>query len=229
VLGTSVDFLQVSETTQSGGDPEPLWGPPALAGSGDQLVFFPPNFVSTCTSGASDTTSSELTTTLSAHPGGHIDNIMLAESGDVTLTKLPPFGDATTNASAALSGTVTVTETTSGPITPVVIPFTGSFAPSASFALPTSFGTKTWTGSVTINVSGSVANATVAVLSLDNDLAANCGAGNTSAKIQKKVVSGPAVAILVNPITCNLEVDKTCCVLQPVLPDLVPATASWSS
>jgi len=219
-LGTSVDFNDVSETTQSGGDAEPLWGAPTLAGSGDQLLFTPIAFISQCAAGASDTTSSELTTTISAHPGGHIDNIMLAENGDVTLTKFPPFGDATTNASAALSGTVTVTETTSGPITPVVIPFTGTFTPSASFALPTSFGTKLWSGNITINVSASVANATVAVLALDNDLAANCGAGNTSAKIQKKVVSGPAVAILVNPIECELAVEKTCCVTQPVLPDL---------
>jgi len=221
VLGTSVDFLQVSETTQTGGDPEPLWGPPTLGGTGDQLLFFPPNFTALCASGGSDTTSSELTTTISAHPGGHIDNIMLAENGDVTLRKLPTAGsDATTNASAALTGTVTVTETVSGPITPVVIPFTGTFMPSSTFALPINVGTNTWSGSFTVNVSASVANATVAVLALDNDLAANCGTGNTTAKIQKKVVSGPAVAILVNPLACSLELDKTCCVTQPVLPDL---------
>ena len=85
----------------------------------------------------------------------------------------------------------------------------------------------TWSGSFLINVTGALVaaavdppNATVAVLALDNDLAANCGTGNTTAKIQKKVVSGPAAAILVNPIECELEVDKTCCVTQPVLPDL---------
>jgi len=219
-LGTSVDFLQVSETTLSGGDPEPLWGAPALAGTGDQLVFFPPNFTSSCSVGGSDTTASTLTTDISAHPGGHIDNIMLAENGDVTLTKGPPFGDPTTNASTALSGTVTVTETTGGPIAPVVIPFIGTMTPAGSFALPASFGTKLWSGSVTVNVSGVVANATKATLALNNTLTANCGAGSTSAKIQKKVVSGPTVAIIVNPIECELEVEKTCCVTQPVLPDL---------
>ena len=33
-------------------------------------------------------------------------------------------------------------------------------------------------------------------------------------------MSGPSVAILVNPLACDLELDKTCCVTQPVLPDL---------
>ena len=33
-------------------------------------------------------------------------------------------------------------------------------------------------------------------------------------------MSGPAVALMVNPLECELEVDKTCCVTQPVLPDL---------
>jgi hypothetical protein len=220
-LGTSVDFNAVSETTLSA-DPEPLWNAPTLAGSGDQLAFFPPNFTSACSLalGATDTTASSLTTEIVAHTGTSIDTIMLAENGDVTLTKFPPFGDPNTNASAALSGNVTVTEVNGSPVTPVVIPFTGTFTPQSSFALPTDFGTKLWTGSITINVSAAVTGASKAVLTLNNTLNANCGAGNTSAKIQKKVVSGPSVAILVNPIECDLEIDKTCCVTQPVLPDL---------
>jgi hypothetical protein len=218
--GTSVDFIAVSETTTSAGDVEPLWGAPTVGGAGDQLFFFPPNFASNCLQGSSDVTSSDLTTQITAHPGGHIDTIMLAESGDVTLAKIPPFGDATTNASAALSGKVTVTETVSGPITPVEIPFTGTFTPTGSFALPTDFGSKTWSGAISIDVSSSVANATVATLTLSNNLNTHCGAGNTNAKIQKKVVSGPSVAILVNPLACNLVVNKTCCITQPVLPDL---------
>jgi hypothetical protein len=145
---------------------------------------------------------------------------MLAENGDATLSKFPPFGDATTNVSASLSGTVTVTEVNGSPVTPVVIPFSGTILPQSSFALPTDFGTKLWSGSVTINVASSVAGASKAVLTLNNSLASNCGAGSTNAKIQKKVVSGPSVAILVNPIACDLEIDKTCCVTQPVLPDL---------
>jgi len=104
--GSTVDFNAVSETTLTA-DPEPLWEAPTLAGAGDQLAFFPTNFTSACSLalGAADTTASELTTEIVAHPGTSIDTIMLAENGDVTLTKFPPFGDANTNASAALSGT----------------------------------------------------------------------------------------------------------------------------
>jgi hypothetical protein len=218
-LGSSVDFLQVSETTLSA-DPEPLWETPSLTGSGDQLAFFPTNFTSICSGISSDVTTAELTTQISAHPGGHIDNVTLVENGDVTLTRFPPFGTAATNASAALSGTLTVTETVSGPITPVVIPFTGSFTPQSTFALPTNFGTNLWSGSIAIDVASNVALATKATLTLNNQLNTNCGQTASSAKIQKKVVSGPSVAIMVNPVLCDLQVNKTCCVTQPVLPDL---------
>jgi hypothetical protein len=218
--GPDVHFLQVSETTQTVGDPEPIWGAPILAGAGDQLAFFPTAFTSLCTPGTSDTTSSVLTTTIQAQGTGTIDNLALAESGDAVLTAFPPFGTPATNASAALTGTVTVVETTAGPIAPVVIPFSGTFTPSASFALPGNFGTSLWNGTIGINVAGVVPNATRVELALDNTLTSNCAAGNTSAKIQKKTVSGPSVAITVNPIECDLEINKTCCVTQPVLPDL---------
>ena len=219
-LGTSVDFLQVSETTLSAGDAEPLWDAPTLVGGGNQLAFSPTNFISTCSGVSSDVTTSELTTEISAHPGGHIDNVMLVENGDVTLTRFPPFGTPATNASASLSGTLTVTETTSGPITPVVIPFTGTFTPQSSFALPTNFGTNLWSGSIAIDVLSNVPLATKATLTLNNHLTSNCGQPAATAKIQKKLVSGPSVAILVNPVECDLQVNKTCCVTQPVLPDL---------
>lgn len=219
-IGTEVDFLQVTETTQSAGDPAVLWDVPSLSGSGDQLLFFPPAFVSSCAAGSSDVTESVLDTTLTAQPGGNIDTIMLAESGDAILTSFPPFGTPATNGSAGLSGTVTVIEDTSGPIAPVVIPFTGTFVPSDTFSLPGNFGTSNWSGNITIDVESQVPTATKAVLSLTNTLTANCAPGNTSVSVQKKVVSGPTVAIAVNPVECALEVEKTCCITQPVLPDL---------
>lgn len=218
--GTSVDFLQVTETTQSVGDPAVLWGAPEIAGTGDQLVFFPPSFVTTCSAGGSDTTSSLLTIDVSAQPGGHIQVLTLVEDGDVQMTSFPPFGTAATNATASMSGTLTITETTSGPIAPVVIPFSGSFVPKATFELPGDFGTNTWNGRVDIDVESVVPLATEAVLALDNTLSTNCGPGNASALMQKKVVNGPVVAIMVNPLECELDIDKTCCVPQPVLPDL---------
>jgi len=219
-VGTGVDFRNVSETTQTAGDPEPLWGAPALAVTGTQLLFFPPAFVSSCAAGGSDVTASDLTTTIEAQAGVHIEVLQLTEAGDGNLTSFPPFGTPATNASAALSGTVTVIEDIGGPIAPVVIPFSGSFAPSSSFALPTNFGSIAWTGSIDVDIASAVPNATKVAVTLTNTLASNCGAGATSATIQKKSVTGPAVSLAVNPLKCDLEVDKTCCVTQPALPDL---------
>ena len=120
-IGTGIDFLQVTETTQTAGDPAVLWGPPALGGFGDTLTFLPPAYISSCAAGSSDVTTSLLSTTIMAQGNNTIDLVQMFENGDVTLTKFPPFGDPTTNASAGLSGFVTVIEDTSGPIAPVVI------------------------------------------------------------------------------------------------------------
>jgi hypothetical protein len=219
-VGTGVDFLAVSETTTTGGDPEPIWGAPTLAGTGTQLVFAPASFLSSCSLGSSDVTESQLTTTIEAQPGVHIEIVALQENGDAVLSIFPPFGTPATNVSAAITGTVTVLEDISGPIAPVVIPFSGTFTPSGAFALPTDFGTRTWTGDILVDVASVVPNATVVEFALTNTLSSNCGPGNSAATIQKKDVSGPAVALMVNPLECELEIDKTCCVTQPVLPDL---------
>ncbi|MEM7413706.1 MAG: hypothetical protein AAF430_25980 [Myxococcota bacterium] len=220
--GTDVTFRDVSETTTSAGDAEPLWEAPSLGVSGDQLLFFPTSFLAQCAAGTSDVTSSTLTTTLdtTGTPGATIDTVQFAEAGDGNLTQFPPFGDPSTNVSVTLTGTVTVTETLSGPIAPVVIPVSGTFAPSGSFALPTDFGAISWNGGIGIlDVAAVVPNATKVDVSLDNTLTANCAA-TASALIQKKAVTGPTVAISVNPIECDIDVDKTCCVLEPVNPDL---------
>jgi hypothetical protein len=218
-VGNGVDFLQVTEDTLTAGDAEPIWEAPQLVGDNTQLAFFPSNYTSLCTTGTSDTTTSLLTTTISAHAGSSINNLVFAENGDVVLTSFPPFGNANTNASAALSGTITVTEDSSGPIVPVVIPFNGTMSPAGTFALPARFGTTVWTGTIAVDIASIVPEAKTIELAIDNTLSTNCAPGNTSAKIQKKVVNGPAVAIMVNPIECDLELNKTCCVTQPVLPD----------
>ena len=219
-IGTGVDFKQVTETTLSAGDPAQLWDPPTLSGSGDNLLFFPTAFTSTCGAGTSDTTASDLTMDIEAQAGVHIEIVALQENGDGALTAFPPFGTPATNASATMSGTITVTETTSGPIAPVVIPFVGTFTPTGSFALPVNFGGFNWTGNMSVDVASVVPLATKATLSLNNTLATNCAPGATSGSIQKKAVTGPAVSLLINPLECELDLDKTCCVTQPVLPDL---------
>ncbi len=219
-LGTGVDFLDVTETTATAGDPAVLWDAPTVGGTGGQLQFFPPNFTSTCVLGSSDITTSVLTSTLVAAPGNTLNEIALVESGDVTLVKFPPFGDATTNATAAMSGSITVTKDSGGPIVPVEIPFVGTFTPTGTFSLPGDFGTSIWSGSMLVDIAAAVPNATEAVLSLDNTLTTNCGAGATSGLIQKKVVSGPSVSLIVNPVECDLSIEKTCCVPAPASPGL---------
>jgi hypothetical protein len=216
-LGTGVDFLQVTETTQTAGDPAVMWDAPTLAGGGDQLLFFPPAFESSCAAGTSDITSSLLTTTIMAQAPSVIESVTLVEAGDVTLAKFPPFGDPTTNASVSVGGFLTVVEDTGGPIAPVVIPFSGIFTPTDTFSLPGDFGASLWSGSMSIDVASVVPNATKAVLQLDNTLDSNCGEGATNAKIQKKTLSGPTVALMVN-LTCELELDKTCCIPAPPIP-----------
>ena len=67
-----------------------------------------------------------------------------------------------------------------------------------TFALPGDLGTTLWSGSVSVDVASQVPNATKAFLSFDNDLTAFSEVG-TTAKIQKKVVSGPAIVITVIP------------------------------
>ncbi len=219
-LGTGVDFLQVTETTQTPPDPAVLWDAPVLNGAGSGLEFFPPNFTSICAAGSSDITSSQLQTTIMAQGANTIDEVALLESGDVTLTKFPPFGDPTTNASASLGGFLTVIEDTGGPIVPVVIPFAGTFVPASTFSLPGDFGASTWQGSFLIDVAAQVPNATKAILQLNNTLDSNCGAGATSGKIQKKSVGGPTVALIVNPTPCDLLIEKTCCLPTPASPGI---------
>ena len=82
----------------------------------------------------------------------------------------------------------------------MVIPFTGTFTPSSSFALPTNFGTNGWTGSITVDVASRRCRTPPrSSSSLTNTLTANCGPATASATIQKKVVSGPAVALAGEP------------------------------
>ena len=164
-IGTGVDFRDVTETTQSAGDPAVLWGAPSLGGTGGQLQFFPTVFESNCTPGiGTDTTSSLLTTDIEAQAGVNIETVALVETGDVILIQSPPFGDPSTNGSIAMSGKVTVTETTSGPIMPVEIPFTGTFTPTDTFALPTNFGSSSWSGSMSVDVASVVPLATKVTL-----------------------------------------------------------------
>jgi hypothetical protein len=202
-LGPNVSFTSIQETSTFG-DPEPLFGAPT--GSGDQLLFFPANFTASSAGGGFDQTGAQLQLVLNATGAGAVlETLLIDEFGDNTLLGA---GTAATGTFASMAGFLTITHTTAGPISPIVIGFNagggvnGFFTPAAvgstGFALPGDFGVKLWSGHVEIDIASIVPNATRAVLSFDNDLYAYSEVG-TSAKIQKKVVDGPAVVITVIP------------------------------
>ncbi len=194
-VGPGVTYTLVQEASSSG-DPEPLFGAPT--GVGDQLIFFPPAFTAS-TAGAAgfDHTGSQFQARVTSNNAlSVITTVNFTEFGDAQI--FGAGGTATTGTFAALAGFITVLENTSGPIAPVVIPFTGTFAPGSNLTYTSNFGVTIWSGTVSVNVAASVPNATKIQISLDNDLYAFSEAG-TSAKIQKKVVNGPAVVINVIP------------------------------
>ena len=229
-LGSGVDFLDVTETTQSAGDPAVLWDAPVLDGTGDGLLFFPPAFTSSCASGSSDITSSQLTTTIMAAGANTLEIVSLVEAGDVTLTMFPPFGTPVTNASASVSGFLTVIEDTGGPIVPVVIPFVGSFVPTSTFTLPGDFGASVWQGSISIDVAAQVPNATTAILQIDNTLDSNCQAGASAASIQKKTVGGPSVTVVVDsPVTIDIKPESGFNAINPASQGVIPVATLGSA
>jgi hypothetical protein len=200
-VGTNVTFNQVRETSTFG-DPEPLFDVPTV--TGDQLLFFPPNFTASAAGGGFDQTGALLLTDIAANgPTDSLDILRISEFGDNLLTGV---GTAATGTFVSMSGFVTVTETAGGVIAPLVIGFTGTFTQDL-FALPGDLGTKLWSGTVEVDIeqalidagfTGLDTKAIKATLSFDNDLTAFSEAG-TSAKIQKKVVDGPAIIIEIIP------------------------------
>lgn len=201
VVTPSWSFTGIQESTVAATpvDPALLFDQPL--GAGDQLVFFPPAF-SAQASGASgfDSTGSQLQLTITPNsPTNAILAVNIIEFGDAVITDFPPPGTAATGTFASMAGFLTVLEANGLPITPVVIAWTGTFTPSDLLSLPGNFGTTLWNGSVSIDVASQVPNATKVVLSYDNDLFASSEAAGSSAKIQKKVVDGPAVVITVIP------------------------------
>jgi len=183
---------------------------------GNSLFFSPTEFKaeSSVAGGGIDVAGSLLDAEITTNASFIIDSILIQEAGDATLTSFPPPGDMSTGAFASFSGVVTVLETLSGPITPVLINFKGTFTPPNIFDpddlwlfLPGDPGTTTWSASTVIDVASVVPDATKVVLALDNDMTASNGAvenGNTSAKIQKKASNGLVITIIPEPGTLAL-------------------------
>ncbi len=216
-LGTSVSFTNIQETSSLGDLELPpsstgtcCFGAPT--GAGDALLFFPTNFVAqTSGAGGYDGTGAQLQTLITATGlGATINQINLKEFGDATLIGPASAG---TGVFAGMSGFVTVLEVNGVSVTPTVISFnaagpnpfgvTGAFTPgalgSSGLDRNSNPGTTIWNGQVSLDIASIVANATKVQLSFDNDLYAYTEFAGNSAKIQKKVVDGPAIIIEVIP------------------------------
>jgi hypothetical protein len=186
-IGADVDFLDVQDTYG-------LYEAPSVFDN--QLFFFPSNFKAEASGGASQTTEDLLNATIMATTLGHtIDELMITEYGDTTLTGV---GTAATNSNINLGGVVVVLEQNGVAIAPVVIPFSGSYSPSNVFSLPGDSGLTNWQAGVTIDVASVVPGATKVELQFDNNLSVNTEVG-TTASIQKKFVDGPLISVEVVP------------------------------
>jgi hypothetical protein len=210
-VGIDVDFEDVTETTSTADD-ECLWTTPngnpadgACTGvplvSGNSLLFFPTSFVATTTGGGADTTASLLSMFIQSTGSGVIPSLSIFEFGD---TVLSGTGTAVTKTEVAMIGTLTIMEVdgTFGFNTSCfidfgaacVVPFTATYSPSNTFDKPSDPGATNWSATVNVDLSGF--DATRIQVQLDNQLDAFSEA-LSGALIQKKVVSGPGVTIVV--------------------------------
>ncbi len=97
-FGSSVQFLQVTETVNAGGQTAPIFGPPQIIG--DQLDFDPKGFATVATNGNASITDGQLDFTLMSVVGYAIESLSIDEGGDFTLVG---NGTAATNVSFSLS------------------------------------------------------------------------------------------------------------------------------
>lgn len=104
--GTSVMYLDVTETANTPDDSTPLYGPPTL--DGNKLDFDPTDFKAEAQVSSTDITDGQLNFTLMALPGSSISTVTITEGGAYTLAG---SGTAATLIQYALGvGAVTVTE-----------------------------------------------------------------------------------------------------------------------
>jgi hypothetical protein len=183
--GTTMDFLDVNETTNTAGDPDDLFGAPMVIQ--DRLLFFPTAYSSGSSNGSADTTSGTLQVTIQAKAGFFIETVRIAEFGDYSLT-----GSGGGGTQAQISGLLAVTA------------MTGLGGIETDFQSDL-FDVSPEAGPVSLNweVDFTGLGVTMAMLSFNNNLQTSSEAG-TTAFIQKKVINGPAVAVAINSMPVPL-------------------------
>ena len=177
------DILNVAEDSST--DPTPLFGAPIRVGN--RLLFFPTAFSSYSSNGTADTTSGTLTMTIVADSGYYLEDIIIKEYGDYTLT-----GAGTAATSATINGLLTVTDIVPGTHIPLwdsllVSPITPYTLPEDTFGVFTAVTQISLTGLGISQV----------VLNFNNNLqtSSESGESGTTAFIQKKVIDGPAIVV----------------------------------
>ncbi|MGB5395764.1 MAG: VPLPA-CTERM sorting domain-containing protein [Gammaproteobacteria bacterium] len=96
--GTSVMYLDVTETANTPGDTEPLFSSPTV--TGNTLDFNPKGFAASAGGGGVDITDGQLNFMLRSIAGSAINSVIISESGDYTLFGT---GSAVTSVLAAAS------------------------------------------------------------------------------------------------------------------------------
>ncbi|QDU89747.1 hypothetical protein Pla175_31420 [Pirellulimonas nuda] len=218
--GTTVDYLDVTEDTNSG-DTQPLFGAPNI--SGDSLDFDPVGFSANSSGGgAPDQTDGQLKFMIRAKAGKAIQSISLTEAGDTSLARsIVSNEDAFTQVTANIF--IDVLEVNFLPVSTTlnangVMTFTpsgGDYLLSTDGAGNPTYNTS-WTGNFfyelgpLLAANGITGLVTKVGINLDNTLTASSGP-NSSALIAKKDFDG--VVITVNPGPDNVVPEPSACVL----------------
>lgn len=179
--------------------PEPGTGAPVA--TGNAIRFDPQSFQAVASNGATETTVSTLEMVLMGQSGKTVQNLMVSEAGDYTLSGLP---SAVASASVAATFNWTILEVNNAAVTlPTQTEFLqsspGSGPNGGIFTFPGDNGTAVpWTGSILLDFQGyldseSIAgSATKVLVSFENELIATADPGS-NAFIKKKEIGGFAI------------------------------------
>jgi hypothetical protein len=216
----TVDYLQVTEDTNSFDDAPPKFGMPSIAG--DTMDFDPFEFNAKSSNGSvADITDGQLNFGIVAHAGKIIKNVGFTEAGDTTLAGV---GTDATFTSVTSHFNLDVIEI-DGHAPTQALSLTNvnlAFSPSGgTYGLGTDglggpFFTAGWNGSVLVDVNAYLASkgepfvggATKVKVALDNTLVATSQTG-TSSFIAKKDADGVTITVnkpVPEPTACLMAV-----------------------
>jgi hypothetical protein len=208
LVGSSVDYSNIVESTVTAGDSVPLYGAPVVIGN--SLVFNQMTFSSVASNGTSDITDGKLDTTMASKNNNYINSITFQEFGDTTLSGT---GTSATRSSIANNLFLTVLAVDNVPLViPQFISVGMAVSPTNQWTLAGGQITgQQWSGLLNLNLSnvlqsrGITGHATQVSLSMDNTLSTSSEA-NTQAFIAKKaaglsvtpeIIPEPSTVILV--------------------------------